>query len=151
MQIMQYLMFFAALIYASSLVSAEEQGCPYPEKYIEIDRAYHQCVNGQVRKGASCELFVKKVVELFPRYNCKRSFDTSPVPAIWLFDAASEDYVQLIYELATKSKPVFDGKWFEPESSQAKKIFLSSEFKSVLDGHLAEKYYPLIEAVRNVP
>ena len=108
-------------------------------------------MNGQVRKGASCELFVEKVVTLFSGYNCKRSYDTEAVPAIWLFDAASEDYLKLIYELATKNNPVLDGQWFVKESSQARKIFLSPEFKSVLDCHMAEQYFPLIESVRNAP
>ena len=139
------------LFLLSSLASAGEQECPYPEKYIEIDRAYHQCANGQVGKGASCELFLEEVVTLFPRYNCKRSYDTEAVPAIWLFDAASEDYIKLIYELAAKSNPIFGGQWFVKESSQAKQIFLSTEFKSVLDGHIAEQYYPLIESLKNAP
>ena len=151
MRIELNMMIFAIILLASSLVSAGEQQCPYPEKYIEIDRAYHQCVNGQVRKGTSCELFLDRVVTLFPRYNCKRSFDTDAVPAIWLFDAASEDYIKLIYDLATKKNPIFEGQWFIKESAQAKKIFLSPEFRSILDGHLAEDYYPLIESMQNAP
>ncbi|WP_345551082.1 hypothetical protein [Microbulbifer aestuariivivens] len=142
---------FTIMLLFSSLASAAGNKCPFPEKYIEIDRAYHQCVNGHVRTDASCEAFLERVVTLFPRYNCTRSFDTEPVPAIWLFDAVSEDYIKLIYELATKSNPIFEGQWFVKESAQAKKIFLSPEFKSVLDGHMAEDYYPLIESVQSAP
>jgi hypothetical protein len=147
----KYKSIFTIMLFFGSLASASGQECPFPKKYIELDRAYHQCVNGQVRKDASCEAFLGSIVTLFPRYNCKRSFDTEPVPAIWLFDAASEDYIKLIYELATQSNPIFEGQWFAKEAVQAKEIFLSPEFKSVLDGHMAEDYYPLIETVKNAP
>ena len=125
--------------------------CPFPQKYIEIDRAYHQCVNGHVRNGESCNFFINHISTLFLKYDCKRSFDTSPVPAIWLFDAASEDYIRLIYEMASQRNPIFEGKWFKKEVITAKEVFLSQNFKSILDGHMTEEYYPLIESVRNTP
>ncbi len=136
------------LLMISSTAIADEQACPFPEKYLEIDRAYHQCANGQVRKGESCELFVKSIVTLFPKYNCMRSFDTEPVPALWLFDAASEDYIKLLYEMASGKNKMFNDMRFSNETFIAKEIFLSQEFREVLDGHIAEKYYPLIEKVK---
>lgn len=142
---------FVSLFFYTSFTIAEEQGCPFPKIYIEIDRAYHQCVNGQVRKGASCELFIDSIPTLLKKYNCKRSFDTKPVPALWLFDAAAEDYIQLVYEMASKSNPIFNDQWFKRETIEARKIFVSLEFKLVLDGHMAEEYFPLIEVVRNAP
>jgi len=140
---------FVVVVLFCSFAKAKGQECPFPGKYIEIDRAFHQCTNGQVRKGASCEFFIENVALLFQKYDCKRSFDTEPVPAIWLFDAASEDYIRLIYEMSSRSKPVFQGRWFDNEISLAKELFLSHELKSVLDGDLAEQYFPLIESVRN--
>jgi len=143
------LIFMLVSILLGSPYILAEEGCPFPKKYIEIDRAYHQCANGLVRKGASCELFIDSIPALLGKYDCKRSFDTQPVPALWLFDAAAEDYIQLIYQMASKSNPVFNEQWFMRESVDAEKIFLSPEFKLVLDGHMAEEYYPLIEYVRN--
>lgn len=151
MQIKLLKILFLIIFFSSSFTVAEEQECPFPEKYIEIDRAYHQCVNGQVRKGASCELFINSIPTLLGKYNCKRSFDTKSVPALWLFDAAAEDYIQLVYEMASKSNPIFNDQWFKRETIEARKIFMSPEFKLILDGHMAEEYFPLIEVVRNAP
>ncbi len=140
-------------LFSSSAVNiAKADQCPFPYIYVEFDRAYHQCVNGQVRKGESCDCFVENIEKLFPKYDCKRSFDTGPVPAIWLFDAAFEDYIKLLYELATGKNRTFDGKWFAKEKAKARTILLSPEFRAVLDGHMAEEYFPLIEALRkNAP
>ena len=136
-------------LFASSAAAiAKNDQCPFQDIYIEFDRAYHQCVNGQVRKGESCNRFVENIEKLFPKYDCKRSFDTEPVPVIWLFDAAAEDYIRLLYELASGTNRTFDGQWFVNEKAKARAIFLSSEFRAVLDGHMAEEYYPLIEGMR---
>ena len=140
------------LFVSSSIAVAKAEQCPFPDIYIEFDRSYHQCINGQVRKGVSCDRFVENIEKLFPRYDCKRSFDTAPVPAIWLFDVAMEDYIKLLYELASSKNKTFDGQWFTKEKTKARAIFLSPEFRAVLDGHMAEEYYPLIERVRkNAP
>ena len=140
------------LFVSSSIAVAKAEQCPFPDIYIEFDRSYHQCINGQVRKGESCDRFVENIEKLFPRYDCKRSFDTAPVPAIWLFDVAMEDYIKLLYELASSKNKTFDGQWFAKEKTKARAIFLSPEFRAVLDGHMAEEYYPLIERVRkNAP
>ena len=129
-------------------VYAENDRCPFPEIYVETDRSYHECANGYVKKGTSCELFIKTLEQILPRYDCKRSFDTSPVPAIWLFGAASKDYIELLYELASGADPMYSSNWFADVSASARVIFLSEEFRAVLDGTMAEEYYPLIEKVR---
>ena len=132
-------------IFCSGVYAGNDR-CPFPEIYVETDRSYHECANGQ--KGASCELFLKKLEQILPRYDCKRSFDTSPVPAIWLFGAASKDYIVLLYELASGANPMYSSNWFADVSASARVIFLSKEFRTVLDGAMAEEYYPLIEKVR---
>ena len=141
------------LLFASSLISIAKAGqCPFPDIYIEFDQSYHECINVKVRKGKSCDFFVENIDKLFPRYDCKRSFDTAPVPAMWLFDSAMEDYIKLLYELALSENKIFDSKWFAKEKVKAREIFISPEFRAVLDGHMAEEYYPLIERVRkNAP
>jgi hypothetical protein len=64
-----------------------------------------------------------------PRFDCQRSFDTSPVPALWLADsAAMEDYVHLLSRLNTPA---------------AKTLFGSAAFREILGGSLAEEYAPL--------
>jgi len=139
------------IIFCSGAYAGNGQ-CPIPEIYIDTDRSYHECANGHVKKGASCDLFLEKLEQILPRYDCKRSFDTGPVPAIWLFGAASEDYIRLLYELASGSNPMYSDNWFADESARAKAIFLSEEFRAVLDGAMAEEYYPLIKKVRgNAP
>jgi hypothetical protein len=137
------------LLSISGLLMAETN-CPYPDQYIEIDRAYHECKNGWVKTESSCSLFVEKLPLLFPRYECMRSFDTDPVPAIWLFGAAGEDYIEMLYQLALGTDGIYGSNWFSKEHTTAREVFLSPEFKAVLDGALAENYYPLIEAV-NAP
>lgn len=128
---------------------AEGDDCPYPEFYIEFDRSYHECENMYVKKDASCSAFVERFPKLLSRYTCERSFDTGPVLALWLFGAASEDYIALLHELALGPKGKFGSDWFLKEQENAKKIMLSPEFRAVLDGSLAEDYYPKIERLAN--
>lgn len=127
---------------------SENDSCPYPEIYIEIDQAYHECVNGIVKKNASCDFFADKIKLLLPKYDCQRSFDTAPVPAIWLFGAAYEDYYRLLYHLAIGKKDKFDSHWFSKARKTAREIFLSDGFKAVLDGAIAEEYLPLIDNLK---
>ena len=68
----------------------------------------------------------------------------------WLFGAASEDYILLLYELASGKSKKFAGQWFKNEVARAKEIFLSENFQSILDGHLAEEYVPLIEKLKEM-
>lgn len=148
----RYLKIFIVFMFIiATNANSENSSCPYPEIYIEIDQAYHECVNGYVKNNASCDLFLDKINLLFPRHDCKRSFDTAPVPAIWLFGAASDDYCRLLYHLAIGKKGKFDSHWYSNASEKAKKIFLSEEFKSVLDGAIAEEYFPLIEQMKKTP
>jgi hypothetical protein len=72
---------------------------------------------------------VKVFQQLVPKFDCQRSFDDAPVPALWLADdAALEDYVHLLSRLKTPP---------------AKALFGSAAFRAVLDGALAEEYGPL--------
>lgn len=96
--------------------------CPVPTVLPILERSYDTCR----RSGRGCGLFLEAFVELIPRYDCQRSFDTSPVPAIWLAgDRQLERYVSLVAHLRTRS---------------ARRLFGSAEFRSVLDGDLAEQF-----------
>jgi hypothetical protein len=90
------------------------------------------------KKSLACDKLIDVFVKLTPRYDCLRSFDTNPVPAIWLCDEiAGESYgypqpfekaVGLVSRLSSK---------------KAKKFFVSEELRSTLDGALAEEYMNL--------
>jgi hypothetical protein len=101
--------------------------CPAPALLPQLDSAYHECNHGF--QNGSCDRFVDLLRQLLPRFDCQRSFDTSPVPALWLADsAAMEDYVHLLSRLKIPA---------------AKTLFGSTEFREILDGALAEEYGPL--------
>ena len=134
---------------ANSGARSANEKCPFPEVYIVIDRFYHECVNGL---SESCDYFLDEIGQLFPRYDCQRYSDTKPVPAIWLFSDAALDYIRLLYQLSSVTDGMFDSNSFAMAQYRAKEIFLSKEFRSVLDGHIAEEYFPLIEEIkRNAP
>jgi hypothetical protein len=96
--------------------------CPAPTVLPILERAYQSCASSR----RQCTLFVEAFREVIPRYDCKRDFDTAPVPAIWLAgDRQFEKYVALVARLRTPG---------------ARKLFASPEFRSVLDGDVAEQY-----------
>lgn len=100
--------------------------CPAKEILPKLDLAYHRCHNG---RQDSCAEFVALFTKVLPEYDCQRSFDRGYiVPALWLADAADEDYIRLLSRLTL------------PE---AKKLFASETFRDVLDGALAEEFGPL--------
>jgi hypothetical protein len=101
--------------------------CPAPALLPQLDANYHECHRGF--QNGSCDKFVDLFRRLLPRSDCQRSFDTGPVPALWLADsAAMEDYVHLLSRLNTP---------------KAKALFGSAAFREILNGALAEEYVPL--------
>jgi hypothetical protein len=102
--------------------------------------------------SGSCSTFVELFRELVPKYDCKRSFDRDPVPAIWLAEGgALEHYVHLLFRLAVRVEKMFQARWFDEATLQAKTLFGSNDFRSVLDGHLAEEYLAPSNDLRNTP
>jgi hypothetical protein len=100
--------------------------CPAKVLLPKLDLAYHQCNNGNEK---SCKTFVALFRQALPEYDCQRDFDKDYlVPALWLADAADEDYIRLLSKL---------------ELPEARLLFASPEFREVLDGALAEEYEPL--------
>jgi hypothetical protein len=100
--------------------------CPAKELLPKLDLAYHRCNNA---RRDSCESFVTLFRQALPEYDCQRDFDQNyVVPAVWLADAANEDYIRLLSRLKLPS---------------AMRLFASPEFREVLDGDLAEEYGPL--------
>ena len=113
--------------------------CPASRLLPTLDAAYHQCDHGF--ENGSCETFVQTLQRLLPKYDCQRSFDNSPVPAVWLAgDAELDDYVHLLWLLSSSTDKRFAGTSFSNAINDAKKLFSSKEFRNILDGELAEDY-----------
>src|SRR5262245_51623857 len=137
-----------ALLPGNALAEGLNLRCPFNSTFQAFDLAYHSCSNGHVKEQGSCGTFVELFRKLIPKYDCARSFDTGPVPAIWLAeDGAVEDYVRLLYVLAIRKKP-YDSQWWDKSSADAKTLFGSPEFRTILDGHLAEEFLGLSEKVQ---
>ncbi len=115
--------------------------CPESKLLPVLDTAYHECNNGYA--NGSCERFVENFRLLMPKYDCQRSFDTSPVPAIWLAGpGALEDYVRLLWRMASSKDKMFTHTLLQRAAAEGKKLFGCEEFRHVLDGALAEEYLP---------
>lgn len=108
-------------------VASSSKDCPSINAINEILAADTQCQNSG--KGEACSKFVNLFENLIPSHNCRRSFDTKPVPAIWL--AGGESLEKYILHLSKLKSP------------EAVKLFSSAQFRSILDGSLAEQYVPL--------
>lgn len=136
-----------AMLFGFSLSSvvAAQPACPASAVLPELDAAYHACSH---YADESCHNFVAAFKKVTGRYDCKRPFDTGPgaVPAVWLAgDGALEDYVQLIWLLATKKR--FKSKLYKGADAEARAFFASSDFQGVLDGALAEEYLDKSQAM----
>jgi len=122
--------------------------CPFKKLLPVVDSAYHSCSHGAMDK--SCQLFVETFEELIPKYDCKRSFDTQTVPAIWLADRGyMTDFIDLLFKLAKGKDKVLSEKHFPIANYVAKQLLLDDKFKAILDGHYAETYFPMIENLEN--
>lgn len=127
------------------------KACPSVKLAPVIDHAYHECANGYM--NGSCETFIRTFRELIPTYDCQRPFDSTPtkqyiVPAIWLSGTAElEDYVKLLARMADPKDWLFSKPDLSKVTAQGVALFGSKEFRSVLDGDLAEEYLERSEAV----
>lgn len=149
------------VLYASSAftVAAEappdmktfNQTCPAKKLAPVIDHAYHECSNGYM--NGSCEIFISTFQQLIPIYDCQRAFDSTPtkqyiVPAIWLSGSAElEDYVKLLARMADPKDWLFSKPDMTNIAAKGSMLFGSKEFRSVLDGALAEEYFEQSEKV----
>jgi len=143
-----FLILCTFVITKNAVASTETMECPAKSLLPKLDYAYHECSNGYA--NGSCDEFVRVFEELIPEYNCQRSFDNAPVPAIWLAGSAPlEDYIELIYHLAINKDGFYDYFKYDRAKSEAKRMFTSDEFfLTVIDGALAEEYGPLVIKLR---
>jgi hypothetical protein len=111
--------------------------CPAKRLCPDLEKYYQTC--SRTHSSEACDTFVKIFRQLVPKYDCQRSFDHTPtkdytVPAVWVCKEI----------LAAKGeRPVFveSIKLLKKlRSNAARSFFASAEFRSVLDGELAETY-----------
>jgi len=128
------------LVWAGETASAPRQfnvHCPASRRCPELEKQYQLCAH--THAPSACESFVAAFRELTAISDCQRQFDHTPtedytVPAIWLCGDllkaeperwVLEEYIDLLQTLKTTSARCF---------------FASVEFRTVLDGHLAEEF-----------
>jgi hypothetical protein len=128
----------ALLVVARAFASESNVTCSASKLLPTLDAAYHKCDRGF--ENGSCERFVQTLKQLLPEYDCQRSFDDQPVPAVWLAGDELDDYVDLLWRLSSSTDKRFAGKSFSKATNDAKKLFSSKDFRKVLDGALAEDY-----------
>ena len=117
----------------AAILKAANEKCPSKILCPEYKENLSKCEKN--RKSKNCDDFIEIFKKLSSKYDCQRSFDKNPVPAIWLCDEATDGYpkphekgIVLLAKLKTKN---------------ARKFFSSDEFRSTLDGELAEEYLDL--------
>jgi hypothetical protein len=91
------------------------------------------------KKAGACDAFVDAYAKLASRYDCKRSFDTEPVPAAWLCDEMSKGLYPTLMERAAETLSKL-------KTKKGRSFFASPEFRSTLDGDIAEQYLTKSEA-----
>jgi hypothetical protein len=111
--------------------------CPAKRLCPDLEKYYQAC--SRTHASEACDSFVKIFRQLVPKYDCQRSFDHTPtkdytVPAVWvckeILAARGERpvFVESIKLLQTL------------KINDARSFFASADFRSVLDGELAEEY-----------
>lgn len=96
--------------------------CPAPKVCSDMDRQLQACI--KEKKKAECVKFVTSYKSALGKFNCKRSFDTQAVPAIWLCDGHE----------------FFTDELSKMKTDYAKRVYGSAEFRETLDGGIAEAH-----------
>ncbi len=103
--------------------------CPSKELCPLLDQTFESCKI--TNKIEVCSIYIQIFRKLAQNYDCQRSFDNTPnrkyiVPAYWLCDPTKAwAHIELLSKL---------------EPHEAQEFFASSEFRSILDGELAEGF-----------
>ena len=106
--------------------------CPARKLCPELDSHYQLCKNNPNSKA--CLKYIGIFKKLIPTYDCQRSYDHTStkdyiVPAFWLCDKEKLwDYIELLSKL---------------DDQDAQEFFASSDFRSILDGELAEGFHDM--------
>lgn len=95
--------------------------CPTPKLCEKMYEELQFCEKGLKKQ---CNRFVDNFRKVLPKYDCKRSFDTLPVSAIWHCDS-HETFLNALAKMKT---------------SKALNLYGSQELRNTLDGDLAEEH-----------
>jgi hypothetical protein len=122
--------------------------CPAKRLCPDLEKFYQAC--SLTHESEACDSFVKIFRQLVPRYDCQRSFDHTPtkdytVPAVWVCKEILA---------AGGKRPVFEESIKLLQNlriNDARSFFGSADFRSVLDGELAETYVgPSVRAEKDM-
>jgi hypothetical protein len=110
--------------------------CLKPEFFLKINEAYKACLKNPEDK-LKANRFVRLLKKTMYKYDCRRNYDFSPIPAWWLC-GEGKDY----QKVSSYDDP---NKWFHLLSKlkikEARELFGSELFRSTLDGEIAEMYF----------
>jgi hypothetical protein len=111
--------------------------CPAKRLCPDLEKYYQSC--SRTHESEACDSFVKTFRQLAPEYDCQRPVDHTPtkdytVPAVYLCKEvlAAGQGAPGIYEYIKLLKKL--------RSNDARSFFASADFRSVLDGEVAEAY-----------
>jgi hypothetical protein len=113
-------------------VSAKEKtkSCPASTLCLKIHDQYKRAKAGDTKARDN---FVELLETAFPKYDCKRSYDRNPVPAVWLCEEVpgivSTDVENWFFSLS------------RTPTRKARELYASNRFRAVLDGALAELFF----------
>jgi hypothetical protein len=105
-----------------------EGECPARPLCPALVKFMHQCRSAP--RSKSCDAMIDAAEQLTPRYQCRRSVDFEPVPAIWVCDELTAtnvlgDTMHLLKRL---------------KAAKARQFYRSGNFRGVLDGAFLEEY-----------
>lgn len=130
---------FSALLFVSLSVRADAPAGKCPADVLCSKWKELAATCAKQRNGKACDAFVDAYAKLAGRYDCKRSFDTEPVPAVWLCDEMSRGLYPTPTEKAAETLSKL-------KTKKGRSFFASPEFRSTLDGDIAEQYLTKSEA-----
>jgi hypothetical protein len=122
----------------SSLPSEKPQVlCPMPELVREIEQAFEDCKRNPQDMNKT-QVLIQLLEKATPRYDCRRSYDSRPVPAWWLGDHDAWRWVDYLLDRVLK------------DDGDALRVF--EKFLASSDGAFAEVWSEeMSEILRNKP
>jgi hypothetical protein len=122
-----------AISFSSNPSDREVINCPDAKYFARIQKAYKECV-AHPKDNKKIIAFVDLLEHVMHKYDCRRSYDSAPVPAWWMCDRGTgglcnEEDVNKWFTFISKSRNMY-----------ARKLFASTLFRSTLDGESAEQF-----------
>lgn len=155
------LLLFAGLTYAEQQPNGPQKThrsnltCPAKKLLPQLDREYHEC-HGLYGGEESCLKFIEAYKKLLPKYDCAYIDDYGSavsVPAIFMTRSAGafSDYTDLLMLLSLSKEYNFSEERMPKAVYEARMVFGSKQFRSILDGDFAETYFdPSLKIARRL-